>query len=156
MGLLLRELKVYLEKEPLEVHMTHFILDKIGSENFNKKIIFRNIIYFISITFLIYFFFIIFELINNPWALFELNKAQILQFDSRILNEATPRSTGAAKGILIFTFLIFFDQFLNNNKIIKNIIIFLLGFIIFSLFSMLCVGSSLIYFCEGVLSFGSW
>ena len=31
--------KVYLEKEPLEVHMTHFILDKIGSENFNKKII---------------------------------------------------------------------------------------------------------------------
>jgi|688.fasta_scaffold16208_4 hypothetical protein len=118
--------------------------------NFNKKIIFRNIIYFISITFLIYFFFIIFELINNPWALFELNKAQILQFDSRILNEATPRSTGAAKGILIFTFLIFFDQFLNKNKIIKNIIIFLLGFIIFSLFSRTAI---LFYFFLNIFYF---
>ena len=106
-------------------YLNIFILGYLIS-NFDKKIILRIIVFFISGTFLIYLFFIIFELIDNPWTLIELNKAQILQFDSRILNEATPRSTGAAKGILIFTFLIFFDRFLNKNIIIKNVIIFLL------------------------------
>jgi hypothetical protein len=130
-------------------YLNIFILGYLIS-NFNKKIILRNIVFFISVTFLIYLFFIIFELIDNPWTLIELNKAQILQFDSRILNEATPRSTGAAKGFLIFTFLIFFDQFLSKNIIIKNVIIFLLGFIIFSLFSRTAI---IFYFFLNVFFF---
>ena len=130
-------------------YLNIFILGYLIS-NFNKKIILRNIVFFISVTFLIYLFFIIFELIDNPWTLVELNKAQILQFDSRILNEATPRSTGAAKGFLIFTFLIFFDQFLSKNIIIKKVIIFLLGFIIFSLFSRTAI---IFYFFLNVFFF---
>jgi len=103
--------------------------------NSKKNMILQNLIYFISITFFIYLLLILYEIVNDPLILTNLYKAKILQFDTRILNEATPRSTGAAKGILIFTLLIFFNFIIKNNQILKLIIMFLLGFIIFSLFS---------------------